>query len=77
MEKVALLSLFAFLVNLPFGYLRSRSRRYSLRWFLYIHIPIVFIVAARLLSQVDFVFVPLFLAATVAGQLLGGRLGLS
>jgi hypothetical protein len=77
MEKVALLSLFAFLINLPFGYLRSRSRRYSLKWFLYIHIPIVFIVAARLLSHVDFIFIPVFIAATVAGQLFGGRLSLS
>lgn len=77
MEMVALLSLFAFLINLPFGYLRSRSKRYSLKWFLYIHIPIVFIVAARLYSHVDFVFVPLFFAATVAGQLFGGRLSLS
>jgi hypothetical protein len=77
MEKVALLSLFAFLINLPFGYFRSRSRRYSLKWFLSIHIPIVFIVAARLLSNIDFVFVPLFIAATVAGQLFGGRLSLS
>jgi hypothetical protein len=77
MEKVALLSLFAFLINLPFGYFRSRSRRYSLKWFLSIHIPIVFIVAARLLSNIDFVFVPLFIAATVAGQLFGGRLSLN
>ena len=77
MEKVALLSLFAFLINLPFGYLRSRSKRYSLKWFLYIHIPIVFIIAARLFSHVDYVFIPVFMAATVAGQLFGGRLGLS
>lgn len=77
MEKVALLSLFAFLINLPFGYFRSRSRRYSLKWFLSIHIPIVFIVAARLLSHIDFVFVPLFIAATVAGQLFGGKLSLN
>ncbi len=77
MEKVALLSLFAFLINLPFGYLRSRSRRYSLRWFLYIHVPIVFIIAARLISHVDYIFIPVFMAATVAGQLFGGKLGLN
>jgi hypothetical protein len=77
MSEVVLLVLFSFVINLPFGYLRRRSRKYSFKWFAYIHVPVVFIVIARLLSHADYPFIPLFVAAAVAGQYLGGRIGCS
>lgn len=64
----------ALIVNLPFGYLRHKSRKYSLKWFLYIHLPVPLIILARLLSHIDFKYIPLFLAAGAVGQFCGGKL---
>ncbi|GAB4390179.1 MAG: hypothetical protein Kow0025_20440 [Thermodesulfovibrionales bacterium] len=68
------LFLFTFLINLPFGYMRGRSRKGSLRWFLCIHLPIPLVFLGRTLSHLDIRFVPIFVVAAVAGQLWGGRL---
>ena len=64
------------LINLPFGYFRRRTKRFSFKWFLYIHIPIPFILLARVLSQLDFRYIPLFILAAVIGQFWGGRMEL-
>jgi hypothetical protein len=75
--KVALvlgLFTFTFMLNLPFGYLRGKVRKYSLQWFLYIHLPIPIIFLSRLLSHLDFRYVPLFVFAAVLGQIWGGKL---
>jgi hypothetical protein len=64
----------AFLLNLPLGYLRQTSRRYSFRWFLYIHLSIPFILLARLGYGFGWPIVPLTIASAVAGQIVGGRL---
>jgi phosphate starvation-inducible membrane PsiE len=74
----AILALFIFtlLINLPFGYFRSKTRRYSLRWFLYIHIPIPLIFIARTLSHIEFRYIPIFILAALAGQILGGKFNL-
>lgn len=66
--------LLAFAVNLPFGYLREGSRKYSLRWFLYIHLSIPFIVAMRLSYGFGWGIIPFSVACAVLGQLAGGRL---
>ncbi|HHL40589.1 MAG TPA: hypothetical protein ENJ37_08785 [Deltaproteobacteria bacterium] len=64
---------FALLLNLPFGYLRSGTRKFSLLWMLYIHIPIPFIFILRKMGGLDFTFVPVIAVGAVAGQFLGGR----
>jgi hypothetical protein len=74
MSGIFLLVLFSFAINLPFGYLRSRTRRYSFKWFAYIHLPVVVIIIARLMSHTDYPFIPLFVAAAIAGQYFGGRI---
>jgi hypothetical protein len=77
-QLYAVLALFIFtlLINLPFGYFRSKTRRYSLRWFLYIHIPIPLIFIARTLSHIEFRYIPIFVLAALAGQILGGKFNL-
>ncbi|MCL4476215.1 MAG: hypothetical protein M1508_08315 [Nitrospirae bacterium] len=62
------------LINLPFGYFRRKAKRFSFKWFLYIHIPIPFIFLARVLSHLDFRYIPLFVLAAVIGQFWGGRM---
>lgn len=71
-----LLFLLTVAVNLPFGYFRRRARRFSFRWFLYIHLPIPAIIIARVLSQLDIRYIPLFVAGAIIGQFWGGRIEL-
>ncbi len=65
---------FAFFANLPLGYLRESTRKYSLRWFVYIHISIPFILAMRIGYEFGWEAVPVTLVCAVAGQLLGGNI---
>ena len=61
-------------INFPFGYFRARTRRYSFKWFLYIHIPVPFIFLMRVLSHIDFRYIPLLVLAAVIGQFWGSRI---
>ncbi len=73
-----ILALFAFtiLLNLPFGYARTKTKRYSLRWFLCIHVPIPFIFIAKTFSHIEMKYIPIFVLAAITGQILGGKLEL-
>ncbi len=71
---VILVATFTLLVNLPFGHWRKKTRKFSFKWFLYIHLPIPFIFLARISAHLGFVYVPIFVAAAVAGQILGARI---
>ena len=73
---VGTLTVLALTLNLPFGILRVRSSRYSLRWFLCIHLPIPFIYLLRKLLDFEWSTGPLLLvfAAAVAGQIWGGKM---
>jgi hypothetical protein len=62
------------LLNLPFGYARSKAKKYSLRWFLFIHVPIPFIFVARTISHIEIKYLPIFAFAAITGQILGGKL---
>jgi len=65
---------FTLLINLPFGYARAKTRRYSFRWFLYIHVPIPIIFIARTISHIEFKYIPLLALAAIIGQIVGGKL---
>jgi len=71
---ILLLFAFTLLINLPFGYARARAKRYSLRWFLFIHVPIPVIFIVRTISHIDIKYIPIFAFAAITGQLLGGKL---
>ncbi|MCK5236990.1 MAG: hypothetical protein KAR06_08400 [Deltaproteobacteria bacterium] len=78
MEKILIIllgiSVAAFILNLPFGYLRTTRKKLSFLWFLYIHIPIPFIILLRFHLEVSYMFIPVILIGAIAGQFLGGRL---
>ena len=74
MFYITILAIAAFALNLPFGYLRATSDKFSFKWFLYIHLPIPFIIAIRWAMGVDYRVLPLVVIGAVAGQYLGGRL---
>lgn len=68
------LVLIAFVVSLPCGYIRQNYRKYSFAWFFFIHLPIPFIVFLRIMAGVSWHIIPLTLAGSVAGQIVGGRM---
>ncbi|MGE5892558.1 MAG: hypothetical protein ACM34I_00725 [bacterium] len=70
---VGLFSL-TYMINLPFGYLRGKAKKFSCAWFLYIHMPIPFVIITRLSSHLDYRYIPLFLLAAIIGQYSGGKL---
>lgn len=54
MLALILISFLVFIINIPFGYWRSNVKAYSFQWFLAIHIPVPFIIALRLVSEIGF-----------------------
>jgi len=69
---VGLFSL-SFMLNLPMGYVRSLTRKFSFAWFLCIHAPIPIIVLGRLFSGLSYKYIPVFLVAAFLGQVWGGK----
>ncbi len=63
-----------FIITLPFGRWRVRCPKFSVSWFLAIHLPIPIIILMRLGAHFSYTYIPLFLASTVLGQLVGGKL---
>lgn len=74
--NTALVSLLAFAIlsNIPLGYLRMGSPRYSLRWFVYIHLSVPFIIGLRISSHLSWQIIPFSIAMAVGGQMIGSRL---
>ncbi len=63
-----------FLLTLPFGVWRARCRKFTLQWWLAIHLIIPVIILMRLWGGFSYSYIPLFLAATVLGQIAGGKI---
>lgn len=68
------LILFAVGINIPFGYLRQGTEKFTFAWYFYIHISIPLIIYLRIKSGFSWKFIPLTLAGAFLGQLIGGRL---
>jgi len=78
-SKIALVvGLFSltFMLNVPFGFLRSKTNKFSIWWFLCIHATIPIIFLGRFFAHLGVVYVPFFIIAAVLGQVAGGRLRL-
>jgi cytochrome b561 len=67
------LSLVVVVVNLPFGYLRAGVPKLSWRWFLYIHLPVPFVIALRWAAGLSAWTIPWLIALAILGQFLGGK----
>ena len=63
-----------FVLNLPFGIWRARTRKFSLNWFLAIHLPVIAAILLRFVSGIGWQLA-VFIHSVVAfflGQLSGG-----
>lgn len=75
MTSINELMLIVFIINLPFGYMRSKAARFSRQWMMAIHIPVPLVFLLRIFSGLNWTVIPLLVLSDVAGQLAGGRLG--
>ena len=76
MINIISLTIFSFVINIPFGYWRANVRKFSLQFFLAIHIPVALIVLFRFLSGTGFEIITLFFTvpAFFLGQLSGSKI---
>ncbi|UCF68306.1 MAG: hypothetical protein JSV80_03125 [Acidobacteriota bacterium] len=73
--KLIAVAVVVLLVNVPFGFWRAGTRKFSLRWFAAVHVPVPLVILVRLLAGVEWRWtrLPLLAAAYFAGQLLGSK----
>ncbi|WP_321287687.1 hypothetical protein [uncultured Sunxiuqinia sp.] len=73
--KILLVALIVFLVNIPFGALRSKHKKFSLMWWIYIHIPVPIVILLRIYSDIGFALYtyPILVGAFFGGQLVGRK----
>jgi len=71
---IIIVSLIAMLVNVPMGYWRSTVKKYSVRWFLAIHLAVPLIFLLRVKSGLGYGYIPELVMSAVMGQLIGGKL---
>lgn len=74
LQLTLLLCLGAAILNLPFGYYRKGTRKFSWQWFLAIHLPVPLIFVMRIASGAGWTIIPLLIACALAGQLMGGMI---
>ena len=74
MEGVTLvfgLFILALVVSIPCGYARQNYSKYSLMWWILIHLPIPLILFLRIKAGLNWHYIPLTLGSSVAGQIIG------
>jgi len=62
------------LINLPFGYIRSKSTNLSRKKGRCIYIPILISIALRKILFLNYNVIPFMVAGTIAGQFFGGKI---
>ncbi|MGE5439366.1 MAG: hypothetical protein ACM3UR_05870 [Bacteroidota bacterium] len=68
-----------FLLNLPFGFWRSRVKKFSLQWFLAIHAPVPLVYAIRMYAGISWHLAtfPVLIGSFFLGQYVGNRVNRS
>jgi len=65
-------------LNIPFGSWRNLTRKFSVAWFVSIHLPIPFIILMRgsIFDLYTLWIIPFSIGAAIFGQIIGNRLAL-
>lgn len=74
LQGIFIICVIAFILNLPFGWLRSYTKKFSIAWFACIHAPIPIVAFIRIYTHTDWVYIPLFFVFSIAGQIIGSRI---
>lgn len=71
-----LVLIFIVLLNIPFGYWRANVKKFSVQWFLAIHLPVPYVAYLRQHTEFTWTGITIlcFLAAYFIGQYLGSGL---
>jgi hypothetical protein len=79
MMNIYTTAILVLILNFPFGFWRAGTKKFSLRWFLAIHVPVPFVIALRFMLGLGWhpVTFPVLVSAFFAGQFMGGRLYMS
>ncbi|PLX11665.1 MAG: hypothetical protein C0597_14725 [Marinilabiliales bacterium] len=70
---LAFVTILVYIINVPFGYWRRGEKRFSVNWFLAIHIPVIISVLLRYIFHIEFrwEYLLLFVFTFIAGQFTG------
>ena len=68
------LILIVLLVNIPFGYWRCMTDRFSKQWMMAIHLPVPLVFLLRIMSGFSWVVIPLLMLSFATGQFIGGKI---
>ena len=73
-QNLIIVLILVFILNLPFGYWREGVKKFSIYWFLAVHLPIPVVVFLRLHFELGFQWwtYPFMIAAFFGGQWFGG-----
>lgn len=71
-------ALLVFLLNLPFGYWRASSKKFSGQWMVALSLPVPLVIALRIFSGMGWkpMSFPVLVGAYVLGQFVGGKVRL-
>ncbi|HEX2719542.1 MAG TPA: hypothetical protein VHM71_01210 [Candidatus Deferrimicrobium sp.] len=70
---MALIGCAALIVNIPLGYAREGFRKFSIGWFVCVHLSVPLIAWIRLSNHVSAWGIPAFVVCAVLGQIAGGK----
>lgn len=62
------------LINIPFGYWRSKTDRFSRKWMMAIHLPVPLVFMVRIISGFSWTIIPLLMISFATGQFIGGNI---
>ena len=68
--RLTIVALIVLLFNIPFGYWRALVKKFSLQWFLAVHLPVPFIIILRIYSGIGFAF---YTYIFLVGAFFGGQ----
>ena len=73
MDTLVLIAFFVLILNIPFGYWRAGTRKFSRDWYLAIHIPVPIVLLFRLFFNLGWGWesYAVLVTAYFAGQLTG------
>jgi hypothetical protein len=69
---MAMIGAVALCLNLPLGYAREGFRKFSLGWFVCVHLSVPLIAYLRLVNHVSAWAIPAFVVCALLGQIAGG-----
>lgn len=69
-------AILVFLLNVPFGFWRYKTKKFSWQWILSIHLPVPIVIMLRIFSGLGWQLIsfPVLIGAFFLGQFSGGKL---